>query len=36
MNEQERPYEPPQVEAVLTPEDLLREIQYAGDLTALP
>jgi hypothetical protein len=24
------PYEPPRVEAVLTPEDLTREILYAG------
>ncbi len=24
-------YEPPRIERVLTPEDLAREIQYAGD-----
>jgi hypothetical protein len=29
------PYEPPTVERVLTPEDLLREIKYAGDITLL-
>ena len=26
-----RPYEPPRIERVLTPEDLAREVQYAGD-----
>jgi hypothetical protein len=25
------PYEPPRIERVLTPEDLAREVQYAGD-----
>lgn len=25
------PYEPPRIERVLIPEDLAREIQYAGD-----
>jgi hypothetical protein len=29
MQSDER-YEPPQVERVLTPEDLLREVHYAG------
>ena len=24
------PYEPPRIERVLTPEDLAREVQYAG------
>jgi hypothetical protein len=24
-------YEPPRIERVLTPEDLAREVQYAGD-----
>jgi hypothetical protein len=28
-------YEPPQVEAVLTAEELAREIQYAGAITVL-
>jgi hypothetical protein len=26
----ERPYERPEIEAVLTPEELIREIHYAG------
>jgi hypothetical protein len=25
------PYEPPRIERVLTPEDLAREVRYAGD-----
>jgi hypothetical protein len=25
------PYEPPRIERVLTPDDLAREIRYAGD-----
>jgi hypothetical protein len=29
------PYEPPRIERVLTPEDLAREIQYAGEVTAI-
>ncbi len=29
-------YEPPRVEQVLTPEDLAREIQYAGVLDGSP
>jgi hypothetical protein len=28
--ENARPYEPPRIEQVLTPEDLAREILYAG------
>jgi hypothetical protein len=34
MTIQELIYEPPQIEAVLTPEDLAREIHYAGTGTA--
>jgi hypothetical protein len=30
----ELPYEPPQVENILTAEDLAREVQYAGAGTA--
>jgi hypothetical protein len=30
MPEITRPYEPPRIERVLTPEDLEREVQYAG------
>jgi hypothetical protein len=28
---QQNDYEPPRIEAVLTPEDLQREVQYAGN-----
>ena len=28
-------YEPPRIERVLTPEDLAREVQYAGDAVTL-
>ncbi len=28
-------YEPPQVERVLTPEELAREVQYAGEPSAV-
>jgi hypothetical protein len=29
------PYEPPRIERVLTPEDLTREVQFAGKLVTL-
>jgi len=29
-------YEPPKIEKVLTPAELEREVQYAGDITLLP
>jgi hypothetical protein len=29
------PYEPPRIERVLTPEDLRREVQFAGKLVTL-
>jgi len=28
-------YEPPRIEQVMTPAELTREIQYAGDITAI-
>jgi hypothetical protein len=33
-NDVEVPYDPPRVERVLTPEELAREIQYAGATAA--
>jgi hypothetical protein len=30
------PYEPPRIEQVLTPEDLARQVQYAGDTGTPP
>ncbi len=33
-SEERRSYEPPRVESALTAEQLAREVQYAGELTA--
>jgi hypothetical protein len=30
------PYEPPRIERILTPDDLEREVQYAGPPGSLP
>jgi len=38
QNDGEAEYEAPRIESAMTPEDLAREVQYAGvtDLTAVP
>jgi hypothetical protein len=38
QNDDQAEYEAPRIESAMTPEDLAREVQYAGvtDLTAVP